>query len=90
LTDRFTPLLVADVSGDPNAEVHMTVRQKDKWCFKYEPVQAFEVLHYVNPKLTAEAQGDIVKIVCVTLPGRQTKYSFCHQNIHCDFKRFFL
>jgi hypothetical protein len=63
LTVRYAQLIAADVSVDPNAEVHRTGRHTDRWCFKYELVKEFEVLHYVNLPLTDEEEEDYINRV---------------------------
>jgi hypothetical protein len=55
--------------------------QADKWGIAYESVQGFEVPHYVNLKLTDKEKEGILNRVWVTLLVRQTKYSFCQENI---------
>jgi hypothetical protein len=86
LTERCAQLIAADVSGDPNAEVHRVRRQTDKWCFKYKPVKGFEVPHYVNLTLTDDEEEDYVNRVYVTLPGRRTPCSFCQQGTYWESK----
>jgi hypothetical protein len=86
LTEKYAQLIAADVSGDPNAEVKRTGYQTDRWCFKYEPVQDYEVPHYVNLTLTDEVEEDYENKVWVTLPGRRTPCSFCQQDTHWESK----
>jgi hypothetical protein len=58
LTEKYAQLIAADVSGDPNAEVHKVGCQTDRWCFKYELVKGFEVPHYVNLTLADDEEED--------------------------------
>jgi hypothetical protein len=80
--EQYAQLTAAEVSGDANAEVHRFGRQTDKWCFKYEPVQEFEVPHYANLTLKDEDENDYVNRICVTLPSRRTPCSFCQQDTY--------
>jgi hypothetical protein len=86
LTERYAQLIAADVSVDPNAEVHRVKRQRDKRCFKYEPVKGFEIPHYVNLTLTDDEEEVYVNRVWVTLSGRRTLCLFCQQDTHWDSK----
>jgi hypothetical protein len=69
-------------TGDANAEVYRMRLQTDKWCFKYELVRGFEILHYVSLTLTDEDEGEYFNVVWVTLLGRLTHCSFCQQQTH--------
>jgi hypothetical protein len=86
LTAKYAQLIASDLSGDPTTEVYRMGLQTDIWCFKYEPVQEFEIPHYVNLTVTDTGEEDYVNRVCVALSGRRTHCSCCHQDTHWDSK----
>jgi hypothetical protein len=75
LTEKYAQMIAADMSRDSNAEVYRMGLQTDKWCFKYEPVQCFEIPHYINLTVTDDEEEDYVNRVWVKLLGRRTRYS---------------
>jgi hypothetical protein len=82
LTEKYAQLIITDVSGDANTKIHRVGHQTDKLCFKYEPVQGFEIPHYFNLILIDEDEEDYVNRVWVTLPGRWTPCSFRQHDTH--------